>query len=77
MVFGVFPGRTRKGNMRIQKIIKHGNALAVVIPVQQLRELCWKRGDYVEMVIDTFSARLKRDRNLVIRTWQTSQKKSL
>ena len=35
--------------MRIQKIIKHGNALAVVIPVQQLRELGLKRGEYVEL----------------------------
>lgn len=61
--------------MRIQKVIKHGNALAVVIPAQYRRDLGWKRGDYLEMVIDTFSARLKKDRNLVIRIWKAPQKK--
>lgn len=37
--------------MRIQKVLKHGNALAVVIPVQQLRELDLKRGDNVQLQV--------------------------
>ena len=62
--------------MIIQKVIKHGSSLAVVIPAQFARDLDWKRGDYVEMVVDVFSARLKKERNLIMRTWKASRKKS-
>lgn len=35
--------------MTYQRIIKHGNSLAVVIPAQIARDLGFKRGDYLEM----------------------------
>ena len=37
--------------MRFQKVIKHGNALAVVIPAAICRELQIKRGDVVRLQV--------------------------
>ena len=37
--------------MRYQKVIKHGNALAVVIPAAICRELGVHRGDYVSVIV--------------------------
>ena len=37
--------------MRYQKVIRHGNALAVVIPAAVCRELQLKRGDMVRLAV--------------------------
>ena len=37
--------------MRYQKVIRHGNALAVVIPAAVCRELQIKRGDMVRLAV--------------------------
>lgn len=37
--------------MRYQKVIRHGNALAVVIPAAMCRELQIKRGDVVRLKV--------------------------
>ena len=39
--------------MRVQKIIKHGNSLAVVIPVEACEALALKRGAFVVLRFPT------------------------
>ncbi len=39
------------GNMRYQKVIRHGCSLAVVIPAAVCRELQIKRGDAVRLLV--------------------------
>ncbi len=62
--------------MTYQKIIKHGNCLAVVIPAKICRELKWKRGDYIELQV------FERVDNVIevclikAKTWKHKQRKS-
>ena len=56
--------------MRIQKIIRHGNAVAVVIPAQFCKEMGWKRGDRVFINIAVTDAKDVNKRAFVFQAWK-------
>lgn len=62
--------------MTIQKIIRHGNALAVVIPAQFCRALKWKRGQHLELYIADDGAFKGEKHTYHLTIWKAQPKKS-
>lgn len=61
--------------MRYQKIIKHGNSLAVVIPVEQLREMALRWGDYVEVIVHSKGAARFSSATPTLMIWKVKRSK--
>ena len=61
--------------MTYQKVIRHGSALAVVIRVQQARELKLKRGDWVSVVVGSGRDIFVKDNDQVIVIWKARPEK--
>lgn len=62
--------------MTIQRIIKHGNSLAVVIPVEICRELKLNRGDHLELQLQKQVKGPGCPANFCIILWQIKLEKS-
>ena len=63
-------------NMTIQRIIKHGNSLAVVIPANICRELELKLGDHLELQLQKQVKAPDCPANFCIILWQIKLEKS-